>query len=75
MRHRNPANDFRIQRSVEHLHRLGARATTEAFLEVAELIGDSSALLEILERYRRLNPDMIRVAGGDRFPTRLRQVA
>ncbi len=77
MHHRDSLQMLRLQRGVEHLHKLGPRATAEALAEMADRIGGLPALLGILAEYeRRLTPGMVRAAGADRFPTRpLRQVA
>ena len=77
MKHRDSLDTLRLQRGVEHLHRLGTRATAEALAELADRIGGWPALLSVLTEYeRRLTPATIRAAGGDRFPARpLRQVA
>jgi dihydroxyacid dehydratase/phosphogluconate dehydratase len=62
---------LRLQRGVEHLHRLGPRATAEYLAEVARQIGGLPAMLGTLAEYeRRLSPDLLRVVGGDRFPRR-----
>ena len=68
---------MRLQHGAEHLHRLRARATAELLAEVATRIGGMPAILAILAEYQaRLTPEMLRVTGGDRFPSRpLRQVA
>ncbi len=63
---------LRFQRGAEHLHDLGPRAIAEYLTEVAAIIGGFPAMLATLEEYqRRLNPDMLRAAGGDRFPPRM----
>ncbi len=60
--------DPRIQRKVEHLHALGARATGEFLTELAARIGGAPAILSLLNEYQRLSPGMVRAACGDRFP-------
>ncbi len=77
MHHRDSLDRLRLQRGVEHLHRLGARATAEALAEVADRIGGWPALLAVLAEYERhLTPAMIRAVQADRFPPRpLREVA
>lgn len=73
---RDPLAQFRRQRQVEHLHRLGARAVGEALLELANEAGDPDALDLLLARYGRLTVAMVRLAGGDRFaPAPVRRVA
>ena len=62
---------LRVQRGVEHLHRLGPRATAEFLGDVADQIGGMPAIVALLAEYeRRLSPAMLRAAGGDRFPPR-----
>ena len=76
MTYRHPAETLRLQRGVEHLHRLGARATAELLAEVASRIGGMPAILTVLEEYqRRLTPAMMQAAGGNRFPPRPMRVA
>jgi hypothetical protein len=61
----------RMQRGCEHLHELGARATAELLAETGVRIGGLPAILGLLGEYeRRLTPRMLRLTGGDRFPTR-----
>lgn len=43
----------RIQRGVEHLHRLGSRATSEFLADVATRIGGLPAIVGLLEEYQR----------------------
>lgn len=59
---------LRIERGAAHLHRLGPRAVAECLIEVGG--GDMAALLECLGRFQQLDPDMLRLVGGDRFPRR-----
>jgi hypothetical protein len=62
---------LRLERGVEHLHALGARATAELFGQLAaDCPGAMPAILGRLAEYQRLIPAMIRAAGGDRFPPR-----
>ncbi len=77
MQHRDSLEILRLQRGVDHLHRLGSRATAEALAEVADRIGGRPALLAVPTEYeRRLTPTMIRAARADRFPPRpLREAA
>ena len=64
-----PLDRMRLQRGVEHLHSLGARATAEALAEVASRIGGLGAIMAILNDYQALSPQKVRRAGGDRFPS------
>ena len=54
----------RFHRLIEHLHRLGPRVVGELLIEV----GDPVDVMLCLERYSRLNPDMIHAIGCDQFP-------
>jgi hypothetical protein len=67
----DPFTALRLQRGAEHINRLPARATAEFLAEIAERIGGMPAILVTLAEYeRRLNPGVLRAAGGDRFPRR-----
>jgi hypothetical protein len=71
MVHLHPITRLRLQRDVEHLHALGSRATAEFIVDLTEKIGGLPAALALLAEYeRRLTPEMIRLAGGGRFPPR-----
>ncbi len=62
---------MRLDRGAEHLHQLGARATSEFLAELAATIGGQPAILRLLAEYQnRLDPTLLRAAGGHRFPTR-----
>jgi hypothetical protein len=68
----DPFTTLRLRRGVEHLHRLGPRATAELLSEVAARIGGIPCMLELLAEFeRRLTPAMLKATGGDRFPRRL----
>jgi len=68
---------FRLQRGAEHLHALGARALAEMLAELARDRWDLADTLDRLDAWRAgLSPELLRAAGGDRFPPRpLRVVA
>lgn len=66
----DPSAALRLQRDVEHLHCLGPRAVAEALAEIAARYGCTDGILTVLAEYRRLNFEMMRAAGGDRFPLR-----
>ncbi len=62
---------FRLQRGAEHLHSLGARALAEMLAELARDRCDLAGTLDRLDAWRDgLSPDLLRAAGGDRFPPR-----
>jgi hypothetical protein len=65
----SPFDRLLLQRGAEHLHRLGPRASAEYLAEVSEYGGCLPWTIARLAEYRRrLTPEMIRVAGADRFP-------
>jgi hypothetical protein len=55
-----------VKRQAEHLHDLGARALYEFVVEIAAIHGDD--VLDRLGDYTRLDAEMLRATGGDRFP-------
>jgi hypothetical protein len=66
---------MRLRHGVEHLHRLGPRATCKFLIELLDGRDDGiQAALDLLAKYRRITPQMILAAGGDRFPPHLREV-
>ncbi|TLU71462.1 hypothetical protein [Lichenicoccus roseus] len=70
----SPAQRLQLERGVQHLHGLGPRATAELLAEVVSPVGEVDFLLDKLEQYRRLSPDLLRAVGGDRFPRRIFRV-
>jgi len=64
IRFRTQAYRPRLMRLAAQLHELGPRATYELFLELIE----GAPLMERLEVYCRLDPDVLRALGGDRLP-------
>ena len=56
-----PSQFFRL---VEQLHRLGPRPVGECLLELAGI----DELVFLLDRYGRLNPDVVEALGADKFP-------
>jgi hypothetical protein len=63
---------MRLERGARHLHQLGERATLELLLEIADATGGLSCIADRLGQYeQRLTPAMLRLTGGDRFPSRL----
>jgi hypothetical protein len=57
---------FRTQRLAERVHRLGARALHELMLELSDAYG--SGVVDRFEQYARIDVDLLRALGGDRFP-------
>ncbi len=67
----NTIDRARLDHGAEHLHRLGARAVAEFLAELAGTIGGQPAILRLLVEYQnRLNPNLLRAAGGHRMPAR-----
>ena len=60
-----------IEAGMLHLHSLGPRAVSEFTIGLFEPVGELELLLRELDRWRRITPAMVRMAGGDRFPRRL----
>jgi hypothetical protein len=58
---------LRRQRSVQALHRLGARVLFELLDEIARHHGLGEDIDQRLERYAGVDPDLLRAVGGDRF--------
>lgn len=56
-----------VERLVGHLLRLGERALAEFLDEVARRHGIGSDILAALNAWRRITPEMVRLAGADRF--------
>ena len=54
----------RLIRLIDHLHRLGPRSTGAALLELA----DPVAIERCLERFARLDPEILDVMDGRDFP-------
>jgi hypothetical protein len=65
-----PSDLLRLRSGIEHLLRLGPRAVAEFVLELA----DAQTALQLLAKYSTITPQMIVVAGGDRFPVHLQEV-
>lgn len=61
-----------VQRCAEHLRRLGDRAIAELLVELGTRFGVE--VLTIAERYRRVDPGILRAIGADRFPPSLVEV-
>lgn len=61
-----PLDRARIYSGATHLHGLGGpRPLGEALVELAEVCG-TAAVLDVLARYSRLTPAMVRLVGADR---------
>lgn len=62
--------DRRFERHVAQLHRLGDRAVCELLREIGAATLHMTAIEQAVERYARLDPDALRILGGDQFPAR-----
>jgi hypothetical protein len=66
-----PNDRMRLDRGAQHLNKLGSRALAEFLVELSATIGGMPATLRLLAEYQnRLDPTLLRAAGGHRFPTR-----
>ncbi len=63
----NDRGDLRFRRQVEHLHRLGPRATAELLAEIGAERGITTIIDRKLERYAELDPEAMAAAGGGDF--------
>ncbi len=67
--------DLRFRRQVEHLHRLGPRATAELLAEIGAERGITTIIDRKLAQYAELEPETVRQLDGDKFwPSPLREV-
>jgi hypothetical protein len=67
------AADLRRQHLVRHLHCLGARALDELLIEIGHSYDIADDILARLERYGRLEPEIVAAVGADTFaPTTFR---
>ena len=60
--------DVRLQRAIEHIHRMGPRPVGELIAELLETAGGDPCVLDDMLRWTRLDPDIVRKVGADRFP-------
>ncbi|MCK8786747.1 hypothetical protein M0638_20455 [Roseomonas sp. NAR14] len=66
--------DVRLRRGAELICRLGPRAVAELLAELGERYGITTEVVDRLGVYARLDPAVLRAAGGDRFPPQVQQV-
>ena len=57
----------RYERQIERLHSLGPRPLAELLAEIAAATGEPSLVVDHVEAYARLDPDLVRAFGGDHF--------
>jgi len=71
----SPRDHRRLIDGLRRLFNLGPRPTAEFVLAVAHDCLDVPEMLDHLDRFASLDPEMLRVTGGDRFsPRALRAV-
>ena len=58
----------RFERQIERLHRLGPRVFGELLAEIAAAAGQHVRVVDLVEEYAELDPEIVRAVGGDRFP-------
>ena len=64
-----PLFDARFRRHVTHLCNLGTRSVGEVLLQIVGTSDDArTALVVLLEQYQRLDADVVKALGGDRWP-------
>ncbi|GGC64002.1 hypothetical protein GCM10011504_47760 [Siccirubricoccus deserti] len=69
--HTKSLDTLRLQHGAEHLHRCGARALAEFLAELSGRAGGMPATMALLNEYQqRLDPRLLRAAGGDRVSRR-----
>ena len=61
-------SDLRRRRHVQMLHRLGPRALNELLVEIGAECSITTTIKQNVETYAALDPETVRLAGGDRFP-------
>ena len=67
--------EIRRQHLVRRVHQLGARALEELLAELIEAHDIADDVMARLERYARLEPELVRADGADRFAPTLFMVA
>ena len=60
--------DLAFQRDIERLHRLGPRPQYELLREIEQRFGCGNFIRDRVKRYAELDPGLVQVLGGDRFP-------
>ena len=64
----NPLTGQRFERQIARVHALGVRPLAEMIAEIATLTGESALIADRVAAYARLDPEIVRALGGDRFP-------
>ena len=58
----------RFERLIERVHALGVRPLAEMLAEIAVATGRPDIVADRVEAYARLDPEIVRAIGGDKFP-------
>jgi len=58
----------RWERLIERVHSLGPRPLAELLAEIAAVTGQHVRVVDLVEEYSRLDPEIVRAVGADRFP-------
>ncbi len=58
----------RLERMIEHVHALGPRPLAEMLAEIARSTGQPDLVVDLVEKYARLDPEIVHALGADRFP-------
>ncbi len=58
----------RFERQIEHVHALGPRVFAELLGEIATATGQPALIADRLQAYAALDPALVHVIGGDKFP-------
>ena len=61
-------NALQRQRNIRAVHDLGRRAFDELLIEIGTEFGITAFINQKIERYAGLDPEAVRLVGGDRFP-------
>ena len=61
----------RFERQIARVHALGPRPLAELLAEIAAVTGQPAIVADRLQTYARLDPEIVRAVGGDRFPPML----
>ncbi len=69
-----PTAGLRRERMIEHLHSLGVRALAELLDEIAAATGQPAIVADRIEAFAKLDPEVLRFLGGDRFTPNLVEV-
>ncbi len=62
------AAELKLERMVQRVHSLGPRPLAEMLAEIALATGAPDLIADRVEAYARLDPEIVRALGADRFP-------